>query len=602
VIPFLRGTFSVLDRYARRRFIAFAIGSILVAALEGVSLYLIVPLTEMLLNRGRDFPPVANAIANVFDVESRNQVTIILALIVVVALSVKAIAAISLLRWGIRVSLQEDTRISTRLFAGYLAAPVTYHLAHNTSEFQRTLNESLLTTFRRGVPYVLAASADAFTLAAVALVVLISDPDIALIAFSYFLLVAVVYQRWIGGRNKLAARRAHADTATRYKQVQEALRAAKELAVLHRHDHFVGNFYRTKVELAHSQELLVFFQLLPRQFLDLALVFGAAVVSAFAFLTRSPTDALASIALFLTVSFRLAAPLNRVMGASTVARTATPAINQVIDDLHELGQYSLAPDEVDAEQVSAATIEMKDVRFRYEPDLPDVLRNVSLLIRYGDDVAIVGSTGAGKTTLLSILLGLLDATSGAVEISGTPIAECRTAWQRSIGYVPQEIVLIDDDIRANVAFGIAGDKIDDERVWDALRLAQVDGFIASLPDSLNTVVGEHGVRLSGGQRQRIGLARALYHHPAVLILDEATSSLDSSTEAKIMETIADLRGQLTIITVSHRLSTLRHCDRIFFLRDGQIASVGTFATLCDVEPEFARLVELARLEHVSGKS
>ena len=330
----------------------------------------------------------------------------------------------------------------------------------------------------------------------------------------------------------------------------------------------------------------------------MALVFGAAVVSAFAFLTRSPTDALASIALFLTVSFRLAAPLNRVMGASTVARTATPAINQVVDDLRELGQYSLAPDEVDAEQVTAATIEMKDVRFSYEPDLPDVLRNVSLLIRYGDDVAIVGSTGAGKTTLLSILLGLLNATSGAVEISGTPIAECRTAWQRSIGYVPQEIVLIDDDIRANVAFGIAGDKIDDERVWDALRLAQVDGFIASLPDSLSTVVGEHGVRLSGGQRQRIGLARALYHHPAVLVLDEATSSLDSSTEAKIMETIADLRGQLTIITVSHRLSTLRHCDRIFFLRDGQIASVGTF---CDAVRRGAGVRSVGRARTVGAR-
>jgi ATP-binding cassette, subfamily B, bacterial PglK len=222
---------------------------------------------------------------------------------------------------------------------------------------------------------------------------------------------------------------------------------------------------------------------------------------------------------------------------------------------------------------------------------------VSLLIRQGDDVAIVGSTGAGKTTLLSLILGLLDATAGTVEISGAPIAQNRTEWQRSIGYVPQEIVLIDESVRANVAFGIATEKIDDEKVWEALRLAQVDGFVASLPDGLATLVGEHGVRLSGGQRQRIGLARALYHHPSVLVLDEATSSLDSSTEAKIMETITALRGRLTIITVSHRLSTLRHCDRIYFLRAGRIVSVGTFAQLSNAEPEFARLVELSKPEH-----
>jgi ATP-binding cassette, subfamily B, bacterial PglK len=597
VIPFLRRTFSVLDRQARRRFVLFAVASVLVAALEGASLYLIVPLTEMLLDQNQPYPPVARTIADLFGVESRGGVTILLALIVLVALTTKALAAIALLRWGLRQALQEETRISTRLFAAYLAAPLTYHLAHNTAEFQRTLNESLVTVFRRGVPFILAAAADAFTLVALAAVVLITDPDIAAIACGYFLLVAIVYQRWIGGRNKAAARKAHREMAMRYKQVQESLRAAKELAVLHRHEHFVDNFYRTKVEVARAHELLVFFQLLPRQFLDLALVFGAAIVATFAFLTRSNSEALATIALFLTVSFRLAAPLNRVMGAATVARTSTPAINQVIEDLTELGQFTPSPFDDEGAQLETATLELKNVAFRYGPDLPDVLRDVSLLIRQGDDVAIVGSTGAGKTTLLSLILGLLDATAGTVEISGAPIAQNRTEWQRSIGYVPQEIVLIDESVRANVAFGIATEKIDDEKVWEALRLAQVDGFVASLPDGLATLVGEHGVRLSGGQRQRIGLARALYHHPSVLVLDEATSSLDSSTEAKIMETITALRGRLTIITVSHRLSTLRHCDRIYFLRAGRIVSVGTFAQLSNAEPEFARLVELSRPEH-----
>jgi ABC-type multidrug transport system fused ATPase/permease subunit len=597
MITFIRHTFRVLDRAAKLRFVLFAAGSVAIAAVEGLGLALIVPLTELLLDKeGTGLPTAARMIDRVVDISTRGEAALALAILVFVALSVKALCAMALLRWGIGLSLGYEALIARRLFSRYLSAPAWYHLNHNSAEMQRTLNESMLIVFRRSLPFVMAATADAFTLIAVAVVVLASDLPIALLAIGYFGLVAVAYQRLIGGRQKLAAKQAHEEIAVRYRQVQEAMRATKELAILHRQDYFVRRFYKTKLELAAAQRLLLMFQLLPRQFLDLAFVMGAALMAVFAFTTRSTTEALATVGLFLTATFRLVAPLNRVMGATTLTRTAQPAIEQVESDLSFLESLSRGhADDAGAAPARRVSLELRDVHFAYDADKADVLAGVSLAIAPGDDVAIVGSTGAGKTTLLGVILGLFEPRAGEVVVDGRPLSACRTPWQLSIGYVPQDIVLIDDTIRANVAFGVDDDEVAEPSVWEAMRTAQIDGFVASLPDGLDTMVGEHGVRLSGGQRQRLGLARALYHHPEVLVLDEATSSLDSSTEARIMDTIGSLRGSLTIITVSHRLSTLKHCDRIYFLRDGRVASVGTFEDLSALEPEFAQLVAHAQL-------
>ncbi|HEX2699665.1 MAG TPA: ABC transporter ATP-binding protein [Acidimicrobiales bacterium] len=596
MIRFARRTFIVLDRAARVRFILFALGSVVIAAIEGVGVALVVPLTQMQVGKhGGKLPTAARFVSRLFDLKTEGQATLALAILVVISFSVKAIGAIELLWWGIGNSLDQEARIARRLFTRYLTAPRTYHLAHNSAEIQRTLNEALLIVFRRSLPFVLAAAADAFTLVAVAAVIVVSDPVIASVAIVYFGLVAVVYQLWIGGRQRAAAIAAHAEIALRYQQVQEAMRATKELAILHREEHFISRFYKTKIELASKQRLLILYQLLPRQFLDLAFVLGAALMAAFAFATRTNEQALASVGLFLTASFRLVAPLNRVMGATTVTRTAQPAIDQVVNDLAELDALHGLRAHADVDPLGPVPLELTDVHFRYGEDLPDVLQRISMTIAPGEDVAIVGTTGAGKSTLLDIMLGLLDPQTGEIKVGGRPLHECRTAWQLTIGYVPQDIVLIDDTIRANVAFGIDRADIDDDKVWEALRIAQIDTFVASLSGGIDNVVGEQGVRLSGGQRQRLGLARAMYDGPAVLVLDEATSSLDSSTEARIIETIASLRGRLTIITVSHRLSTLKHCDRIYYLRDGSVVAVGTLDELRACDREFAELVTFAEL-------
>jgi ABC-type multidrug transport system fused ATPase/permease subunit len=222
---------------------------------------------------------------------------------------------------------------------------------------------------------------------------------------------------------------------------------------------------------------------------------------------------------------------------------------------------------------------LEDVIFSYPSTEILALKEINLSIGQGESVGFIGSTGAGKSTLVDIILGLLTPVSGAVKVDGVDIQTNLRGWQDRIGYVPQSIFLTDDTIRRNVAFGLSDDQIEEALVWGSLRAAQLEQFVKSLPKGLDTQIGECGVRLSGGQRQRVGIARALYHNPSVLVLDEATSSLDTITEGDFMEAVCALKGDKTLIIVAHRLSTVEHCDHLFRLEGGKIVAEGKAALL-----------------------
>jgi ATP-binding cassette subfamily C protein len=301
------------------------------------------------------------------------------------------------------------------------------------------------------------------------------------------------------------------------------------------------------------------------------------------------TGSIAVLGLFAYAALRMLPIVNRITANINKIRFSSGALDNVRDDLDLVRASAEGPAVGAPRGRLESAIELRDVDFTYEAAGTPALRNVDLVIKRGEKLGIAGQTGSGKTTLLDLILGLLSPTSGEVLVDGDPVEARLPGWLSTIGMVPQSVFLIDDTIRRNVAFGIQDRAIDDGRVSEALKLAQLSAFVDALPDGAESVVGERGTRLSGGQRQRIAIARALYSDPSVLILDEGTSALDNTTEAELMEALEDASRDRTVIIVAHRLSTVRQTDRIVFLDDGKIVDIGRFDELLERNAAFRRL-------------
>jgi ATP-binding cassette, subfamily B, bacterial PglK len=275
--------------------------------------------------------------------------------------------------------------------------------------------------------------------------------------------------------------------------------------------------------------------------------------------------------LFALTAFRVLPSVNKIVSSKQGLKVSRSTIETIH---HDLGLPEEADSSIRDRSFGFSEVSTTGLSFKYESSESEVISHVDVTIRSGEAVGFVGQSG--KSTLIDIMLGLLAPQSGSVLIDGQDISEVKSAWQKSIGYIPQTIFLMDDSLRRNIAIGIADNEIDEDAVQEALKSAQLEDFVASLPEGLDTVVGERGVRLSGGQRQRIGIARALYHRPSVLVLDEATSSLDTETEHEVMKAVQALQGDKTVIIVAHRLSTVEYCDRLYRLDAGRIVDEGTF--------------------------
>jgi ABC-type multidrug transport system fused ATPase/permease subunit len=359
----------------------------------------------------------------------------------------------------------------------------------------------------------------------------------------------------------------------RFQHLQQGLSAVKDVKLLGREEEFLAQYRRHNKLSARAARLQSTIQQLPRLWLEVLAVAGlAALVLVMLGQGRDIGTILPTLAVFGAAAFRLMPTVNRMISSVQSLRYGL----SVIDTLYEeFKLYVPVPSSVVREKLSFEdALEVENVWFKYSGASEPSIQNLSVMIRKGESIGFIGPSGAGKSTLIDLLLGLLEPDSGEIKLDGTNILNALRSWQDQIGYVPQSMFLTDDSLRRNVAFGLAEEQIDEAAVWRALRAAQLDGFVQTLPDGLDTVVGERGVRLSGGQRQRIGIARALYHDPSVLVLDEATSSLDTMTENSVMQAVRSLKGSKTIIIVAHRLSTVEYCDRLYRLESGKVVEQG----------------------------
>ncbi len=599
MITFFKRLFPLLDGATKRRLVVASTAMLFLAVLEAVAFVALIPLMQLLTAPNMETNTSSvTAVSDLFGNPPPTQLATMLAVITVGIYIVKSIAAIIVLRWATTFAMAEETKMLHRLMGTYLSAPYTEHLTHNSNEFKRTLEISLPMIFRIALVQAFNAVGDIFSVLFVGVILAVSNLAIAIAAALYFGIVTVGYQKIAQRYIARASSAIHDKQAVELQSMQQSLAAVKDVKVRGAEKYFADEIYEVRKGLIPAYRTITLSGVTPRYVLELAMMGAAGVIAFVAFSTESVSAATATVGVFLAGGFRMLAPLNKIIFGVAQARAALPSVDQLAGDLELADQEAVAEAMERKQQVQVEglrpRLSLRDVSFSYVPGVP-VLDNVSFDIEEGEAIGLVGGSGAGKSTLVDVLLGVLEPDSGEVLVDGWPIDTVRRQWQNMIGYVPQSVVLFDATVGANVAFGVPDAEIDEAQVWKALELAQLADVVRELPDGLDDVIGESGVQLSGGQRQRLGVARALYHDPQILMFDEATSALDNETEFKLTEVLESFRGQLTMITIAHRLSTVRRCDRLLYLEQGKLVADGPFEELDNAIPGFTRMVELASL-------
>lgn len=541
-----------------------------------------------------------------------SQVSVIIALAAVAILVLKTALSALMSRRIIRFLANRQADVSVRLAREFLSRPLAVVQRWTTPEAMYALGSGVGAATVSLLGSAITISSEIFLFTIVGIALLIYDWVLTVICIVLFGLIVLFLHRVLGNwsaRNAQIMTDASIDTLT---AVSEALATYRESTVLNRRDLYVTRYERLVGRYAGATSTSAFILEIPKYVLEASLYLGVLVLAVVQFLTKDWTAAASTVALFLAAGSRIIPALLRLQGAGITIRNAavqaqpTFFMSDYLDrtrtpeDEGRRDSPRVTSKEIHAHIVSGypdfdADVEVRHVTLTYSDALEPALIDASFSAPSGTSIALVGSTGAGKSTLADVILGVMSPHSGSVTVSGLPPRDAIDRWPGAISYVPQAVALVAGSVRENVALGLTGDMIDDDLVWEALRRAHLDEFLIENREGLDTMTGERGFRLSGGQRQRLGIARALYTRPKLLVLDEATSALDAETEQAIIRTLQELEGEVTTITVAHRLATVRYADQVLYLDGGRIAARGTFDEVRAEVADFNRQAELLGL-------
>jgi len=498
-----------------------------------------------------------------------------------------------------RILTSTAVEVSDRMLAGYLAMPYLFHTRRSSSELIRNtfrssweLRELVLR------PIAVLAAQLLLVVGLVGLLITIDARATLLAATLLGLLIAAV-QRLLRPRLTIWGRLSEDAVRGGLEAIQQGLGGIRDIKVLGREREFLAVHRRHRARQGRSEYLSTAAGSLPRSLVELGLVTTIGIVFLVALVGGAEEVRLSTLGLFAYAGFRIQPAIQLMLNSVNTVRFRRSMLDDMLADELEIGaaRTRLLATRGDGGRPAGTRpfreLHLRDVRFSYAPDDPEVrpaLDGVDLVIRRGEFVGVCGPTGGGKSTLLDVVAGLLVPTSGAVVVDGETLGPEPRAWWARLGVVSQAGFLLDDTLARNVAFGVPDVELDRDRLTDVLRRAQLDEVVAGLPEGLDTIVGERGVRLSGGQRQRVTLARALYRDPEVLLLDEGTSALDGATEAAVMRALGVDRRERTVIAVAHRLTTLRGADRIVVVEDGRVAASGGWDELTATSEAFRRLL------------
>jgi ATP-binding cassette, subfamily B, bacterial PglK len=472
--------------------------------------------------------------------------------------------------------------------AAISATLVSRLLSQSLIVIQKRTSQETLFAVTRGVEYVtlqilapaVVLVSDVALLLVMGIGLFVIDPITAVITFFVFIAIGYVLYSFMHVRATKLGTRSSALNILSNEKIVEVFSSYRESLVRNRRDYYAREIAKYRFDLARTSAEMNFLPYVSKYVIETSVVLGALIIGLVQFYLQDAAQAVATLAIFLAAGTRIAPAVLRVQQGSVLIRGSMGQAAPTLELIEELGNTQLTENTEDKVDVLhdgfLSEVVLTNVSFTYPNNKVPTISNISLTIPPGKSVAIVGPSGAGKTTLVDLLLGVLPPNSGRVQISGQSPESAVNKWPGAISYVPQDVVIAAGTIRENVAMGYPISEATDELVFSALKVAKLDGFVESLPDGLETQVGERGTKISGGQRQRLGIARAMFTRPQLLVLDEATSSLDGETESDISSAINSLRGSTTVIMIAHRLSTVRNADTVVYIDNGKIISTGTF--------------------------
>tara|TARA_B100001123_G_C15317770_1_gene1026765 strand:+ start:1177 stop:2949 length:1773 start_codon:yes stop_codon:yes gene_type:complete len=466
-----------------------------------------------------------------------------------------------------------DIYWTQKIFKGYLQQPYIFHVNNNSAFLIRDINQCRVAS--RGVEIGVELISEILVLIGITTLLLVIERTGSLLIILFLGLSSFGYYYFSKKHLFNWGKEGQYLHGKILQLMQQSFGGIKDIKILGKEKVFSNQLILSKKD---ENDLIVknsILRAIPKLWLEFLLLVSLLGLIFTMLLNNITIETLIpTLGLFAAAAFRTMPSINRILGNSQVLRHNLHAMNNVYNNLSKLSKTT---EEINQTKVKfEKNIKLKNVGFKYSNNDDIALKNTNIEISFGEVVGIIGGSGAGKSTLLDIILGLLEPQNGEITVDNFNIKENIRGWQDQIGYVPQNVYFLDDSIKNNIALGLEKEKIDENQVMKALKSAQIYDYVSGLPQGINTTIKEHGARLSGGQRQRIGIARALYRNPSVLVLDEATNALDEETEKGIVNSITKLKGLKTVIIVTHRISTVRNCDKIYKLNDGKLVNEGKF--------------------------
>ncbi|MBF1004947.1 MAG: ABC transporter ATP-binding protein [Lachnospiraceae bacterium] len=562
----------LLDARQKRQMVGIVILMLIGGVLESVGISLIAPVMEIVLQpEAVDQKPYLHFLYTFFHLHSTEQLAGLIMVALVLVFVIKNIFLYFMNVVQLRFVYTNQFATSRRMMINFMKRPYEYYLNADTSVIQRNITSDVNNMYGL-ILSVLQLTSEVIVFVCLVVILLSQDAQMTIFIAGLLIVVLMIIKYVIKPVMQRAGRENQDYYSGLYKWIEESVTGIKEIKIAGRENYFINGYADCGAGYVNAVQKYNLYNSTPRLLIETVAIAGMIGYMLFLMQTGVSIRQVApSLSVLALAAARLLPSANRINTYTTSIAYFEPFFMNVSDHLQaEIHDEDMTYDEHVYRRRETVEklplhreISLENISYKYPNTDVYILKEANLKIPVGKSVGIVGTSGAGKTTIVDVMLGLLAPAEGRILADGVEVRAHYKEWLKNIGYIPQTIFMLDSTIRKNVAFGVPDDEIEEERVWAALKEAQLDTYIRSLPDGLDTSIGERGIRLSGGQRQRIGIARALYEDPEVMVLDEATSALDGETEAAIMESINRLHGKKTLVIIAHRLTTIEKCDLVY---------------------------------------